>query len=73
MAKKKAAGPTVDELEQLVIDIWNAAQECDGSRGSQQETLDSIQERIEALIPDVSDYETSDELGSEDDDEDDEE
>jgi hypothetical protein len=51
-----------ETLQQLVVDIWNVAQNCDGSRADQQQALDNIQQFIEVEVPDVEDYETSDRL-----------
>ena len=67
MAKKQTASERVDELEQLLIDAWHAAQESDGSRGDQQAALDRIQSLIEDAMPDVATFEpTPDDEDSED-------
>ena len=57
--KRQTATERVDELEQLLVDIWNEAQNCDGSRGEQQTALDNIQGLIENEIPDVEDLDPS--------------
>ena len=69
--RKKTASERVDELEQVLIDLWHEAQNCDGSRAQQLETLDNLQGLIENEIPDVADLEPSgdDDEEEEDDDE----
>lgn len=67
--KKPNPSERVNTLEQVLIDIWHEAQECDGSRGEQQEALDSIQSLIEDELPDVADYEPTSASDSSDDDE----
>ena len=68
--RHKSDADRVEELEQLLVDIWNEAQECDGSRASQQVALDSIQGQIESEISDVADREPSDTDSSEDEEDD---
>jgi hypothetical protein len=65
MVRRKSDADRVEELEQLAVDIWCEAQDCDGSRASQQSALDSIQEQIESEIPDVADRESSDQADEE--------
>lgn len=66
--KRKTLQEKYDELDQLVVDIWNEVENCDGSRASQMAALDAVTALIEEQMPEVADREPRD---SDDDDEDD--
>lgn len=55
-----------DSYHQLLVDIWNEVDECDGSPQEQRQTLDNIHGLIESEIPDVSEFETSDQADQDD-------
>jgi hypothetical protein len=46
--------PSKAEYEELLLDIWEEAQNCGGSRGDMSSCLDTIQNMIEELIPDAA-------------------
>ncbi|MGH9971994.1 MAG: hypothetical protein ACREBG_29970 [Pyrinomonadaceae bacterium] len=52
---ERATSALVEDLEQLLVDIWSEAEHCDGSRAEQQAALDEIQSMIESELPDVED------------------
>ncbi len=49
---------TKDELETAISDIWQVAQDSDGSRGGMTDALDEIQELCTGVMPEL---ETTDE------------
>jgi hypothetical protein len=45
---------TKSELFGLLLEVWEAAENCGGSRAEMSACLDEIQEMIEEQIPDVA-------------------
>ena len=44
---------TKAELEEAINDIWQIAQDADGSRSGMQDALDEIQEKCVEFCPDI--------------------
>ena len=51
------------EIEEAVRDVWQIAQDADGSRSGMSEALDAIQEKCVEVVPDIEDDEDEDEDG----------
>ena len=57
---------TKAELEETVNDIWQIAQEADGSRSGMQDALDEIQEKCVEVCPEIEDQDDEDNLDEDD-------
>jgi hypothetical protein len=51
---------TKKELEDTVNDIWQIAQDADGSRSGMQDALDEIQERCVEVCPEIEETDDGD-------------
>lgn len=58
---------TKAELEDAIADIWETAQNAEGSRAGMQDALDQIQDACAEVIPDVEERVTGEDEDPDDD------
>jgi hypothetical protein len=51
---------TATELKEAIVEIWDAAENADGSRAGMGEALDSIQELCTTVLPNVEELASPD-------------